>query len=58
MVESQKSRGLETHDSRLIKIRVDWKTFAIASCYNSSLFNSHKSPIQMLNALRLGIVLQ
>ena len=56
VAESQTSRGLEKHDSRLIKIRVAWKTFAITSCYKNILFNPNKSLIQMLNALRLVIV--
>lgn len=56
IAESQKSGGLEKHDSRLIKIRVAWKTFVITSCYKNILFNANKSLIQMLNALRLDIV--
>lgn len=57
MAESQKSRGLKkTLDSRFIKIRVAWKTFVIILCYMDILFNPNESLIQMLNALRLGIV--
>ena len=56
MAESRKSRGLEKRDSRLIKIRVAWKTFDITSCYKNILFNPNTSLIQMRNVLRLGIV--
>lgn len=56
MAEPQKFRGLEKCDSRLIKIRVAWKTFTITSCYKNIVFNPNKSLNHMLNALKQGIV--
>lgn len=56
MAESQKFRGLEKRDSKLIKIRVAWKTFTITSCYKNIVLNPNKSLNHMSNALKQDIV--